>query len=351
MIDWMTCRIPVTLPRPIVGGHTVVLDLEGQVVRTTPHRLSVQGSFSSSLAVRAPSVGELEISGNLVKWLQGHNLYGSDDPVAVLWAVLERLERLGTVLPCSLVDMGLTGPVSLGQAIVTRVDCTAMLLLDTPGDVLAWIRAAHATGRLAHRGRGVMKEGTLVYGDATGKAFARWQIVIYSKGQEIAEHRLPEFMMGDAEVLEWTNRCLRTEVRLGRLELEKLKLRTLSGWTGDTARTVWSEKMMKIDFNEGDPLSLQLENLPRELRAIFAAWSTGGDIRNMLSTRTFYRRRRQLLDLAGIDIAIPPPRIPTAQLVPIKRTLEARPAGRPGWADRVDRHLVDAGALVLRSAA
>lgn len=351
MIDWLTCRIPVDLPRPVDGGHTVILDRGGQVLKTVPHRLAVQGSFESSIAVRAPSTSELEISGNLVKWLQGHNLYGSADPLQLLWAVLERLAGVEGVLPCTLAEAGLEGPHSLAGTIVTRVDCTAMLSLATPGDVLAWIRAAHATGTLTHRGRGIMREGTLVYGDASGKNFARWQIVIYSKGQEVADHNLPALMMQDAEVLEWTNRCLRTEVRLGRLELEKQGLRCLGNWNGSTAGKMWGEKMARIDFNEGDASPLQLEKLPRELRAVFAAWTTGEDVRTMMSRATFYRRRRQLQELAGVDIAIPPPSVPTAQVVPIKRVLEAVPAGRPAWADRIDRQLRDAGAIVLPTAA
>jgi II/X family phage/plasmid replication protein len=351
MIDWLTCRIPVTLPQPINGGHTAILDRAGVVLKTIPHRLSVQGSFESSLAVRAPSTSELEISGNLVKWLQGHNLYGISDPLALLWAVLQRLEGHPDVFPCTLAEAGIFGPESLLDTILTRVDCTAMLLLPTPGDVLAFIRAAHATGTLAHRGRGIMREGTLVYGDAAGKSFARWQIVLYSKGQEIGAHRLPDFMMVDGEVLEWTNRCLRTEVRLGRLELEKQGLRRLGNWDDAKASMMWSAKMAQIDFNEGDGSSAVLENLPRNLRATYAAWTTGEDIRTMLSRRTFFRYRRQLQELAGVDIAIPPPKVPTGQVVPFKRVLEAVPAGRPAWADRVDRQLREAGALVLTAAA
>lgn len=347
MIDWMTVRIPVALPSAIDGGHTVILRRDGSIEKSIPHRLAVQGSFESSLAVRAPSTTELEISGNLVKWLQGHNLYGTSDPVALLWAVLERLETLPGVFPCSLAFMGLHGPHSLAQTILTRVDCTAMLMLPTPEDVLALIRAAHATGRLARRGRGVMHEGTLVYGDAAGKSFARWQIVLYSKGQEITAHKLPDFMMVDEEVIAWTNRCLRTEVRLGRLELEKQGLRRLIGWDGERAMAMWTEKMAMIDFNEGVGSAAILEELPRKLRVYYVAWSTGEDIRNMLPRRTFYRYRLQLLELARVDIAIPPPKIPTAQIIPFRRVLEAIPAGRPAWADRVDRQLRDAGALVL----
>lgn len=230
MIDWLSCRVPVRLPHPIAGGHTVKLDRLGKELVRTPHRLMVEGSFSSSLSIRAPSISELEISGNVAKWLSGHNLWGADDPLTLLWAALKRLETIPDVLPGSLASIGLTGPESLANTVLTRVDCTGMLMLGSVGDVRAFIRSASVTGTLANRGRGVMKEGTLVFGDAKGKSFTRSQIVIYSKGDEVEVHPLPPLMMADEEVRSWVARCLRVEVRIGRLELKEQGLRLLSNW-------------------------------------------------------------------------------------------------------------------------
>lgn len=351
MIDWITCRVPVTLPAPIAGGHTVTLDRAGNVERTTPHRLSVPGSFESSLTIRAPSTTELEISGNPVKWLQGHNLYGPDDLRGLLWAVLARLEpHLG----CSLADAGLLGPHSLDDAILTRIDVTSMLQLGSGLDVLSWIRSAYATGSARRRGRGVMKEGTLVYGDATGKNFTRWQIVIYSKGQEVADHHLPAPMMADAEVLNWVNRCLRVEVRLGRLELAKQGLRNLKGWTPVAAGKMWSSKVASLSFNDqATPDVADLEKLPKHLRGTYAQWKLGADLRSLLSKPMFYRHRAAIMELTSVDVAVPPASASTAtaKIVPIRRALEAVPVGRPAWADRIDRDLRAAGAHILPSAA
>lgn len=352
MIDWLTVRIPVNLPRPINGGWFVKVDRDGTIETRTPTRLIVPGSFSSSLTVRAPSTSELEVTGNPCKFLQGHNLYGTDDPIELLWAALLKLESMGDdVLPCSLEEAGLHGPESLFSATVSRIDCTAMLSLETPGDVLSWIRSAHATGTLTHRGRGVMREGTLVYGDAAGRSCTHSQIVLYSKGQEVAAHPLPPMMMADFEVLEWTNRCLRAEVRLGRNLLRKMGLRSLGQWNAVVAANMWSEKMARLDFNQDVAKPAVIDELPRNLRVVYSAWTSGADLREMFSRRTFYRHRRQLLDLANVDIAIPPPTVPTAQIIPLKRVLEAVPAGRPAWADRIDDQLRQSGAIVLSTAA
>jgi hypothetical protein len=349
MIDWLTCRIPVWLPEPIAGGWTIVLNRDGSEKCRTPHRLMVNGSFESTLSVRAPSRTELEISGNVTKWLQGHNLYGPEDLLGLLWTALQRLEpHLGG----SLAEIGLTGPDALLDTIITRIDLTAMLTLDTPGDVLSWIRSAYATGAARRRGRGIMREGTLVYGDASGRSFTRWQLVIYSKGQEITAHPLPTMMMQDPEVLEWTNRCLRVEARLGRLELTERGLRRLGAWEPGTPAMMWSEKVGSLSFNDATVgQDDDLAKLPDHLRGTFAQWKLGLDLRELCSKPKFYRHRAAIMELIGVDVAIPPASAATASVVPIKRVLEARPAGRPAWADRIDEQLCAGGAFAFRTAA
>ena len=349
VIDWVTIRIRCRLPAPIAGGWTIKLSSDGTERSRTPHRMSIEGSHSSSITIRAPSTSELEISGNLVKWLQGHNLYGTDDLKQLVWAALERLEP---ILGGDLTAIGLGTPQALSDAIVTRVDCTYMLQLDTPGDVLSWIRSAHATGSACRRGRGVMREGTLVFGDATGRSFARWQIVIYSKGQEIGTHHLPAPMKDDAEVLEWTNRCLRVEVRLGRLELEKKGLRSVCGWNTASTSMMWSEKVGTLTFNdEAKSDNVDLLSLPDYLRGTYAQWKLGSDLRQSMKKAKFYRHRALIRGLTSVDIAVPPATKPTATVVPIKRALEARPVSRPYWADRIDAELAQGGAFILGSAA
>jgi II/X family phage/plasmid replication protein len=349
MIDWLTCRVPVRLPETIAGGHTLKLDRSGQVLVATPHRLMVEGSFSSSLSIRAPSTSELEISGNVAKWLAGHNLWGTDCPKSLLWAALRRLEGMPGVFPWSLASVGLHGPECLGDTILTRVDCTGMLQLETQADVLAFIRSASATGTLSHRGRGVMREGTLVFGDAKGKSFTRSQIVMYAKGQEVQAHQLPDLMMADPEVLAWVNRCLRVEVRLGRLELQEQGLRLLSGWRESIALHVWETAMAKLSFSEaGD---FDLSNLPKKYRGTYAMWEGGHDCRQLLSTPTFYRHRNDIQKLTGIDISVPPaPRKPS-NVVPLSEVLGTRWVTRPDWADRIEGQLQDGGAVILPFAA
>ena len=350
MIDWLTCKIAVNLPAPIANRWTVKVRADGIEERRTPHGLPVAGSFESSLMIRAVRPEELELSGNVAKFLQGHNLYGPDDPTELLWAALQRLEpHLGAKLP----QIGLTSPSELARrTAVTRVDCTEMLQFETFGDVHAFLRSAEATGRIPRRGRGVFDSGTLVFGHAKGKSRTRWQIVLYSKGQEVTAHPLPPVMTQERDVLEWVNRCLRVEIRLFRNELRERDLRSLARWESRTAAMMWREKVEQLSFNEvfvddiGD-----LSKLPDHLRGTYAQWKLGHDLRSSMTKAKFYRHRRLIESLTGVDISIAPASSALPSVVPIKRVLEAGIVRRPAWSNRVDQQLHDAGCVVFRSAA
>lgn len=353
MIDYLTCRVtlPRPLPRLIDDGCTIRRAQDGTVRQVTPHRLGIVGSFEATLHLRAVSPLELEVQGNPAKFLQGHNLYGPSDLSQLLW------DALSVALPaspaaCTLADVGVPSPALL-DGVVTRVDLTHMFALASEGDVRAWLRTAELVAHIGRRGKGVMHGNTLVMGSAAGKSFTRWQIVLYGKGSEVRARPLPAPMQQHPALMEWVARNLRVEVRFGRLELEKLGVRQLRSWVALGSAgcdEMWRRKVDQLEFNLEDR-EFDLETLPRQLRTTYVAWTTGADVRNLLSRRTFYRYRGQLLRLAGVDIAVPPPIQPTAEVIPLRRVIEVKPCGRPEWADEVDQLMREAGAIVLPFAA
>lgn len=346
MIDYLTCKIPCRLPAPLVDGATVKLDRDGLELVRTPHRMAVPGSFESSLQVRAVSPQELELAGNPAKWLQGHNLYGPDCPQELVAAALH---RLSAVLGLNYAECF---PEALqAAAVLSRVDCTYMAELPDLGAVHAWLRDAYATGSAIQRGRGVFENGNLVFGHARGKSFQHWQLLCYAKGDEIRRHPLPELMKAHPDVQPWSDRCLRLEVRLGRLLLQREGLLTLSNWDGGAARRQWDRAMSKLQFSEVDHDKAAADALPLPQRAAFALWKTGHDLREVYSKRSFYRHRAAIRRALSIDIAVPPPAHVTAEIVPIRRRLEAVVVGRPDWADRIDLELAGQGCFVFPHAA
>ena len=85
MIDWVSAVVPCWHPAPISGGTVSRTDSEGVVEWQVARWLPVRGSFESGVQVRTatgPGCGDcthLAISGNIAKFFQGHNLFGTDD--------------------------------------------------------------------------------------------------------------------------------------------------------------------------------------------------------------------------------------------------------------------------------
>jgi II/X family phage/plasmid replication protein len=348
MIDYITARIslPRPLPAPINGGHFLRVDECGEIERTTALRKRVLGSFEAALQIRAPGIHELEISGNPVKFVQGHNLWGTACPVAALWAALLHLEASGA-LPVSLRALGLLGPSSLAECTqLSRVDCTAMLLGERWLDVETSLRSLRVAGRLRDRGASGLPHpwpesqgGGVTFGGRPGQSARHRQLTFYAKGKEVKVHPLPDALGDDSELMQWVARCLRCEVRLGTNYLRKRGLRSLAAWSEETAGAEWAEMMERIDMNGSDEKPEALAGLLPHLQVAYAAWESGADLQSMFPRRTFYRKRADILKATGVDIAIPRPKDPTAEIIPFRRVIELRPAGRPAFADRIDRML------------
>lgn len=333
MIDFVTAEFDCQLPRVIRAGTLVKLTDDGEVEWETSTRLTVKGSFDSSVQVRAVSPERLEISGNLAKFLQGHNIFGTGDLDALIRAFLDRVQP-------ALWPEGMPYIEVLGGRL-SRIDCTDNFLMDRPSDVLSWIRAAEERGNCAFRGRGVLKgEGTLVYGDATGKRAKDWQLTFYSKGLEVAKRPLPDLMMERADVLDYVNRLLRCEVRLRRGELKRLGLCEVEAWQPNSAREAWQEKLERIEFAEGMVMECSnFEGVPGRLVDAYDAWQAGRDLRQGRKKSAFYELRSKMKKVFGVDIAITAPK---SNVVPLRRSLVAHPVQRPPWADEIEALLAAA---------
>lgn len=338
MIDWISMLVPCRHSVPITGGRVLSVSADGETEWESLKRMSIRGSFDSRLAVRTAThtseqCTHVEISGNPVKFFQGHNLWGSDDIHGI---AVEAIEHLVGVA-----DIGLLPTVedrqcwSSGDIGITRVDQTLTWHLGSLSDVLAWIRAAENTAHLSHRGRGQLVKGSTLY---FGKNSRRWSIKLYAKGQEIsAKGHGQESILELPAARHWADKSLRAELTLRSMELKRLQLDRLSAWRAvdgvDFVGTgqLLLERLGNMTMTTISSLPAhELDTLRPAIRLAYQAWETGSDLRALLSTRTFYRYRAELLPM-GIDIATVKPS-QAGNVVPLIRFLEAVPAVVPDWA-------------------
>lgn len=331
MIDWLTLRLPLRSVEGVDLSSGVLLSVgeSGVVEWMRPKKGQVLGSYDSRVMVT--SVGSfLEVSGNPAKWFQGHNLWGSNDLVA---------------LGCSLglaVSAALGLPVEVdelkawraGWFTLSRVDVTAMIAYESDADVRAVLRASAQRARSRH-GAAVVR-GETVY---LGLGSRRWSLKLYSKADELrsraAGHGIPEGLPRRDELMAWSEGKLRVELQLRGLELDRRGLKLGAAWKGRDVYEVLQEKLDGVVMGERFELpSDEVLELPGRLLGVYEAYRAGHDLRAHYSRATYYRVRRELLGY-GVDISLPcvvEEDPGAAVVVPLGRVLEGRLVEVPEWA-------------------
>jgi II/X family phage/plasmid replication protein len=303
MIDWITARVPCTLPAYINGGSVVFIDAAGAVERSTARRLHVRGSHASTLAVRGGGC-ELEISGNPAKWLQGHNVFGSSHPIKLVYHVMRRLVPLLGLAP-TLDDRRAW---VYGDYDLLRVDATRMYDLGSNAEVVRFLSGAAMVAKGRYQKASAFGSDTVYIGQRSSRVTVKF----YNKLEEMTArgHLLPDTLSAEdcAKLLEFVEGQLRYELTLRSKELAERGLRSASAWSSDIADRLLDERLGKIELNDALRLAEDVVGqLPPKLVPIYHAWRAGTNLKELYANNTFYRYRRQLLAY-DIDIAEVRPR-------------------------------------------
>ena len=288
-------------------------------------KLSVDGSHSSKIQIKTHTDTQIWVSGNPAKFLQGHNIFGTDDLTYLMGRFFDALlkhEELG-LHPTDVQYED----IQAGRYTLKRVDINLSWHLKNREEVLAWIRSAGSCARLKHRGAGQFSGDTAYI----GKNSRRWSVKCYSKGHEITAkgHQLPKELQ-IPELLEYADKSLRLELVMRQLELKRRGLDMAWYWHESTAKMLLQTMVLdnlelSSTFMIDDKI---LDTLPTRLRLVYQTWKNGDDLKQIMTKPTFYRVRKQLLAF-GIDIAVVNEK---NNIIPLIRYLEAEPVGIPDWA-------------------
>lgn len=327
MIDWVTAILPCHHSEAIYGGRIACISPDGEIEWQVEKKLQVEGSHSTNLNIKSINPNHIYLDGNPAKWLQGHNLFGSDNLIELVLEVMNRLVPILNLSPTELDRKAW----EKGCYDLKRVDCTAMWELPRRSDVRAWLRAAEFQSKSRH-GRPVTRGGTLYFGQHS----RRWSIKFYSKGDELEAtgkgHKLPLEILYRDNLMQWADNKLRGELTLRSIQLKEYELDRASNWYEATPLERLMKHIEGLDMAEQFSLTpVILDDLPARLIAVYKLWKDGEDLRGMYPKATFYRYRSEL-HKHGIDIAI---RQPTAQdnIVPLIHALRPESIAQiPDWA-------------------
>lgn len=334
MIDWVSAMVPFPHATPVNAGNVVSISVTGEVDWSIEKRLEIVGSYDSKIQIKSihkdSKCSHLQIHGNPVKFLQGHNVWGTDDLHGLLTEVLIK------ILP----SLGFeVSPYFVARAVwnarLSRVDLTHMFDLGSLDRVQTYIRAVAANANLQHRGRGIFSGDTLYW----GKGSQRWALKMYAKGAELKAHkpRCAESPVYLESVTAFANKALRVELVLRGKELVESNKYMVYAWDDLTIEFVYNSYLSKLQFSENTVVQFaddRLKELKPRLKIAYQEWQAGYDLRAIYKPRTFYRYRRELLDALNLDILIPSGNTPEppSNVVPLRIVLEARPMQVPEWA-------------------
>jgi II/X family phage/plasmid replication protein len=332
MIDWLSGTIHFAhTSKQMPSGSVVSVSPDGQIEWKTNKRVVVEGSYSSKFTLRSDPSSEitpglfsrLEFSGNPVKFLQGHNIWGSSDLTGLAYeAILLALSKLN-LRPTEIELASLFN----GNYSLSRVDINYMYSMGSLDNVNQWLSAAEYSAR-TRQGKGHFSGNTLYF----QKKSTRWSLKFYSKGLELRAtgHQLSKEFLSAKSFHDYANDKLRCELTLRTKELKKLGLDKGSSWGDNEPYNIYVIYMGKLEMSEQKQLDDFIFKIPNAYRSTYLTWKEGYDVKSLLPKNTFYRHRRYFLNY-GVDISIQPNKKPS-NVVPLMRVIEAVPAEIPEWA-------------------
>lgn len=333
MIDWVDFVAPLVHDEgqgsPFYAGEVMSTTPEGELDWGIFKRMQMLGSYSTTVQVRSARMADgrqaVRVSGNLVKWFQGHNIFGTNDLRGLVLESLSKVMAIGKLSPTiSELQNWVAGDVEL-----LRVDCTESADFGNEKRVLNALRSLDQSANLKFRGRGQFNGHSLLF----GKGSRNWSLTLYSKGTELAKHKLPPELL-DTPLRGFADGLLRMEFRLLSMHLKKLGLSKLWAWCENTASSVHQIMLQNLQISDATMLDSDIiESLPTRYKLVYQSWRDGHDLRTILTRPTFYRHRRALLAY-GVDIAIKQDRkdAEASNVVPIRVVLVGKPVTVPEWA-------------------
>lgn len=308
MIDWVTAKVPFYAKGVIAGGHILRINPNGEQEWSIPQMLSVRGSYDASICIKTTNVDtngdtcEISLSGNPVKFLQGHNLFGSTDLLNLVYDSIEAIsESIDCPQPESVMRL-----IAYGRFKLSRIDINRMYSLGSKDAALEFLAQSSQVAR-TRNGTAVTKGSTVYF----NKSSKRWTIKQYYKADEVKANLKKSRSNWEIpkDLAHWLTPIVRTELTLKAKELEDRNLRIGSNWVNIDidelfddyhGRIVMAKQVKKQD------LFIEIQKESRPLAATYQLWLHGHDVQTILTKRTFYRHRKQLLAY-DVDISIPCP--------------------------------------------
>lgn len=100
MIDWITAVLPCDHDHSkLISGIVMSFDANGKQEWVCEKRVTIESSHSTKIQIRSHTDNSIWVSGNPAKFLQGHNIFGTDDLTYLMGRFFDELLRFQSTHP------------------------------------------------------------------------------------------------------------------------------------------------------------------------------------------------------------------------------------------------------------
>lgn len=333
MIDYIKCNLECDHSSTGIGSNFIAKVSLAQLADNTDTTygfytgLEVKGKHNSKIRIRTlgdKANNRIEIEGNLAKFLQGHNLFGINDPVKLISLTVEQLIISNLGLKPTKTQLE---DINNGFVKMTRIDINRNFHLPSKTEADKWIIEAKYGMTMSYYRHVEQYNSTLYF----GKGEQTKELKFYAKGSEIVDNKSLPKSIQTPQLLEYANKLLRFEIKLKSKWLCEKKLSYACNWNEELVESLLAKSLSRITLTGNMQLSnKKLLDLKPTLVGTYYKWVEGYCLKDCLKPSTFYKHRRELLE-HGIDISIVLPEFkkPTLDLA---KVLTDNVIGIPEWA-------------------
>ncbi|MDO9255914.1 MAG: phage/plasmid replication protein, II/X family [Bacteroidales bacterium] len=308
MIDYIDAVVPMKHEDVIRNGFKTITKKDGSTSESN-YPIRIFGRNGSSIQVQSVDNEHIRIIGNLAMFIQGQNVYGTDN-----------LLRLGCKAFAEIAELLGVKPTKenrrqwrAGDFQVNTLDVTYNFNLGSQPNVRNWLnQAAVSLGS----GKQVI-EMYRSYGTPDiesiylGKKSTFISVKFYNKYLQLSRgaknrRKIKEGGPILKELVDSTKGLLRCEIRFHKLYLKKYELTMARDLDPKILRKHFYGKLKKIHIGPSTILPVEdIQGLtPLSHRLAYQLWIKGGDVKHEMAESTFLRAHKKLLTF-GVDIGTP----------------------------------------------
>lgn len=307
MIDYIDAVIPMKHKEVIRNGHKIITKKDGST-RESNYSIRIFGRSGESIQVNSIDNEHVRIIGNLAMFIQGQNVYGTDNLISLGCKAFAEIAGLLDIKPTK----ENRRQWRAGDYQVNTLDVTYNFNLSSQSNVSNWLnQAAVSLGS----GKQVVEtyrasSSPNVESIYLGKTSKIISVKFYNKYLQIsrgAKNRRKIDLGGPdlQELVDSTKGLLRGEIRFHKRYLKKHELTMAHDLVPSVLRQHFYGKMKEIHLGQSTILPVEdIQGLTTNLRLAYQLWIKGGDVKHEMAESTFNRAHKKLLKF-GVDIGTP----------------------------------------------